>query len=298
MQAPSQRKDNWLSRAARPTAIRCSWTSGRTAPRSNFRERSTRMPRGSSQRTSPSITRASCRRAAQRHSTSRAETLLPEARIRIASARGHERAAGLRPAIPDRQRIQGSGQAPARSAAKWTSAAASPTRAALELDAVTVDSPTAAISLEGLARSASTGSTTRRAARSPARSTTACSSRGSPGTPAGCGASSSAPRDLPFATTGRHFRVLEPVVLPIFDGGLAIDDAARAPRGHGGDVRALRRGDPADQRRAAVARLRLAGVPGHARRQHPRPAAATGRRDARRQSRGGACSTGASSCAT
>jgi len=29
--------------------------------------------------------------------------------------------------------------------------------------------------------------------------------------------------ELPFTTTGRHFRLLDPVVLPIFDGGLAIE---------------------------------------------------------------------------
>lgn len=29
--------------------------------------------------------------------------------------------------------------------------------------------------------------------------------------------------DLPFATTGRHFRLLAPATLPVFDGGLAID---------------------------------------------------------------------------
>lgn len=29
--------------------------------------------------------------------------------------------------------------------------------------------------------------------------------------------------DLPFATAGRHFRLLEPQLLPVFDGGLAID---------------------------------------------------------------------------
>lgn len=29
--------------------------------------------------------------------------------------------------------------------------------------------------------------------------------------------------ELPFTTTGRHFRLLQPVLLPIFDGGLAID---------------------------------------------------------------------------
>jgi hypothetical protein len=31
------------------------------------------------------------------------------------------------------------------------------------------------------------------------------------------------PATLPFTTTGRHFRLLEPVTLPVFDGGLAID---------------------------------------------------------------------------
>ena len=31
------------------------------------------------------------------------------------------------------------------------------------------------------------------------------------------------PAELPFATTGRHFRLLEPVKLPIFDGGLAVE---------------------------------------------------------------------------
>jgi hypothetical protein len=29
--------------------------------------------------------------------------------------------------------------------------------------------------------------------------------------------------DLPFATTGRHFRLLEPATIPVFDGALAID---------------------------------------------------------------------------
>jgi hypothetical protein len=31
------------------------------------------------------------------------------------------------------------------------------------------------------------------------------------------------PADLPFTTTGRHFRLLEPATIPVFDGGLAID---------------------------------------------------------------------------
>lgn len=97
-----------------------------------------------------------------------------------------------------------------------------PIRAALELDAVTVDSPSGAISLAGLrgqfnwfddvSRSALAG----RIDDSLFQSRLAWDSGRLWGLELGA-------VDLPFTTTGRHFRLREPVLLPIFDGGLAIE---------------------------------------------------------------------------
>ncbi len=97
-----------------------------------------------------------------------------------------------------------------------------PSRAALELDAVTVDSPSGAISIAGLrgqfnwfddaSRTALAG----RIDDSLFRSRLAWDSGRLWGLELGA-------VDFPFATTGRHFRLLEPVQLPIFDGGLAIE---------------------------------------------------------------------------
>jgi hypothetical protein len=97
-----------------------------------------------------------------------------------------------------------------------------PTRAEFDLESVTIDSPTAAVSLEGLrgrlnwfddaSRSALAGTIDddrflSRLAWDAARLWGLELGR----------------IELPFATTGRHFRLLEPVKLPVFDGGLAIE---------------------------------------------------------------------------
>jgi len=97
-----------------------------------------------------------------------------------------------------------------------------PARAVLELEAVTVDSPAAAVALEGLrgrvnwfddaSRTALAG----RIDDSQFHSQLSWDSGRLWGLELG-------PTRLPFTTTGRHFRLLEPALLPIFDGGLAIE---------------------------------------------------------------------------
>ncbi len=97
-----------------------------------------------------------------------------------------------------------------------------PTRAALVLDAVTFDSPTSAVSLEGLSGQVNWFDDASRTALAGSIDDELFLSRleWKSGRLWGLelGAAS-----LPFATTGRHFRLLEPVTLPVFDGGLAID---------------------------------------------------------------------------
>ena len=150
-----------------------------------------------------------------------ADTLLPEARIRIAALDvANALPAYVQPFLIDSgfKDLEGAG----RIRGEVDISGGLPTRAALELDAVTIDSPTAAIALEGLhgqvnwfddaSRSALAG----RVDDSLFLSRLAWDSGRLWGLELGAA-------DLPFATTGRHFRLLEPVVLPIFDGGLAIE---------------------------------------------------------------------------
>lgn len=97
-----------------------------------------------------------------------------------------------------------------------------PTRAALVLDDVTVESSTASVSLEGLDGRVNWFDDASRTAFAGAiddelfLSRLAWKSGRLWGLELG-------PATLPFATTGRNFRLLEPVMLPIFEGGLAID---------------------------------------------------------------------------
>ena len=96
-----------------------------------------------------------------------------------------------------------------------------PTRAELDLESVTIDSAAAAVSLEGLTGRVNWFDDASRTALAGTIDDERFLSR----------LAWDAGRlwglelgkvELPFATTGRHFRLLEPVRLPIFDGGLAI----------------------------------------------------------------------------
>ena len=96
-------------------------------------------------------------------------------------------------------------------------------RAALDFDAVTFDSPTSAVSLEGLGGRLNWYDDASRTALAGTIDDDRFQSRlGLESGPA-LGTRARRRPSLPFATTGRHFRLLEPVVLPVFDGGLAID---------------------------------------------------------------------------
>ncbi len=97
-----------------------------------------------------------------------------------------------------------------------------PSRAALTIDDVTLDSPTGALSVSGLvgrlnwyddeSRSELAGTID----DDSFRSNLSWQSASLWGIDIGA-------VELPFATSGRHFRLLEPRLLPIFDGGLAIE---------------------------------------------------------------------------
>ena len=97
-----------------------------------------------------------------------------------------------------------------------------PTRAALDLDAVTIDSPTAAVSLAGLRGRVNWYDDATRTALAGNIDDDLFLSRLAWDRGRLWGLELG-PVDLPFATTGRHFRLLEPVTLPVFDGGLAIE---------------------------------------------------------------------------
>ncbi len=96
-----------------------------------------------------------------------------------------------------------------------------PSRAVLTLDAVILDSPTGALSVNGLAGQLNWYDDATRTALAGAIDDAQFQSRFSWESASLWGIEFGAV-DLPFATTGRHFRLLEPRLLPIFDGGLAI----------------------------------------------------------------------------
>jgi len=97
-----------------------------------------------------------------------------------------------------------------------------PTRAAIDFGSVTIASAAAAVSLEGLRGRVNWFDDASRTALAGTiddgefLSRLAWSAGRLWGLELG-------PAELPFATTGRHFRLLEPVTLPVFDGGLAIE---------------------------------------------------------------------------
>ena len=150
-----------------------------------------------------------------------AETLLPEARVRIAALDvASALPAYVQPFLIETgfKDLEGSGTI----RGELDIGGGFPTRAALDFDAVAIESPTAAISLAGLHGrlnwfdDVSRTSLAGRIDDSLFQSQLAWESGRLWGLELGAA-------ELPFSTTGRHFRLLQPVVLPIFDGGLAIE---------------------------------------------------------------------------
>ena len=97
-----------------------------------------------------------------------------------------------------------------------------PTRVALDFDAASFESPAASVGLEGVNGTLRWFDDATRSALAGTIDDELFVSRLSWDSGRLWGLELG-PATLPFATTGRHFRVLEPVTLPVFDGGLAID---------------------------------------------------------------------------
>ncbi|HEU4515947.1 MAG TPA: hypothetical protein VFR77_01470 [Steroidobacteraceae bacterium] len=97
-----------------------------------------------------------------------------------------------------------------------------PARAALTLEDVAVESPTAAVALAGLRGSVNWFDDASRSSLAGSIDDVLFESRLAWDSGRLWGLELGA-AELPFATTGRHFRLLGPTTIPIFDGGLAID---------------------------------------------------------------------------
>jgi hypothetical protein len=97
-----------------------------------------------------------------------------------------------------------------------------PTRAALELDGASFGSETAAVSLAGLRGQLRWYDDDTRGELAGTIDDALFESRIAWDSGRLWGLAIGA-ADLPFATTGRHFRLLEPATIPVFDGALAID---------------------------------------------------------------------------
>jgi hypothetical protein len=148
------------------------------------------------------------------------ETLLPEARLRIA-------ALDLSSALPAYAQpflvatafkdVAGSG----RVSGEVDVDDGLPTRAALSLEGVAIESETASVALEGLGGTVNWYDDATRSELAGKIDDALFLSRLSWDGGRLWGLELG-PADLPFAAAGRHFRLLEPVTLPVFDGGLAI----------------------------------------------------------------------------
>jgi hypothetical protein len=148
------------------------------------------------------------------------ENLLPQARVRIEAL--HVAAAlptYLQPFLIDTSLKDLEGAGTIRGELDITGAL--PSRAALAFDGVILDNPTGSLALAGLRGQLNWYDDATRSALagqiddSLFQSLLTWDSASLWGIEIGAAT-------LPFATTGRHFRLLEPTLLPIFDGGLAI----------------------------------------------------------------------------
>jgi hypothetical protein len=149
------------------------------------------------------------------------ETLLPQARVRIDSLiLASALPAYAQPFLVDSAFRDATGEGTVHGDVEIE--AGLPARAALELEGVSFGSETADVSLTGLRGplrwydDAARGELAGTIDDALFESRLAWDSGRLWGLEIG-------PADLPFATTGRHFRLLRPVTIPVFDGGLAID---------------------------------------------------------------------------
>ena len=148
------------------------------------------------------------------------ENLLPQARIRIAALDvANALPAYVQPFLIDSalKDLEGAGTIQG----ELDIAGALPSRAALTFDAVVLDSPSGSLAIAGLRGRLNWFDDASRSALAGQiddalfQSLLSWDSASLWGIEIG-------PVELPFATTGRNFRLLEPELLPIFDGGLAI----------------------------------------------------------------------------
>jgi hypothetical protein len=150
-----------------------------------------------------------------------AETLLTDARVKVASL---DLTAALpayvQPFLIDTalKDIEGAG----RVTGELDVAGGLPVRAALDVEGVILDSQTGSLSISGLHGRLNWFDDASRSALAGEIDDTLFQSRLAWESASLWGIEIGA-AELPFATTGRHFRLLTPVLLPIFDGGLAID---------------------------------------------------------------------------
>ena len=148
------------------------------------------------------------------------ENLLPQARIRIESLDvANALPTYLQPFLIDTSFKDLEGAGTIQGDVDITGAL--PSRAALTFDRVVLDSPTGALTLAGLRGQLNWYDDATRSALAGQIDDSLFQSLLSWDSASLWGIEIGAV-DLPFATTGRHFRLLEPRLLPIFDGGLAI----------------------------------------------------------------------------
>lgn len=149
------------------------------------------------------------------------ETLLPQARVRLESlALATALPAYAQPFLVDTAFRDVTGDGAVRGDVEI--AAGLPVRAAFELDGVSFGSDTAAVSLHGIHGTVRWYDDAERSALAGTIDDALFESRLAWESGRLWGLEIGA-AELPFATAGRHFRLLAPAIVPVFDGALAID---------------------------------------------------------------------------